>query len=33
MLTTYGGKEETTKAKEKEKAITREAKAKTNIGV
>ena len=33
MLTTYGGKEETTKAKEKDKATTNEAKAKANIGV
>ena len=33
MLTTYGGKKETTKAKEKEKATTKEAKAKANIGV
>ena len=33
MLTTYGGKEETTKAKEKEKATTREAKAKASTGV
>ena len=33
MLTTYGGKEETTKAKEKEKAATQEARAKASTGV
>ena len=33
MLTTYGGKEETTKAKEKEKAATKEARAKASTGV
>ena len=33
MLTTYGGKEETTKAKEKEKATTRGAKATASTGV
>ena len=32
MLTTYGGKEETTKAKEKAKATTKEAKAKASTG-
>ena len=31
-LTTFGGKEETTKAKEKAKAATKEAKAKANTG-
>ena len=33
MLTTYGGKEETTKAKEKDKAATKEARAKASTGV
>ena len=32
MLTTSGGKEETTKAKEKVKATTKEGKAKANTG-